>query len=296
MRRAAFLILSVGAILIIVAISMTQSLLILQRVAAVRDVQGYVWVQSRGQGEFKPLAGAERVAAGDVVRTGPKAGLTLNWLDGTRMRLGENTVVTVLKCQINTATKAETSLFKLDLGRVWIRVLKVLSHKSKFEVKTPTATAGVRGTVFSVAVTPQGETLVSVKEGEVAVQTAEQAAAVKPGQMAQATAQGAQLEAQSADETALWQEHAGVALPQLELTAPTTGSTVAAGETLEVAGQAEVGASVTVNGQVVPVLLAGRFRGKYTVPADARGTCAVVVVARDARGYESTARVDLKVR
>lgn len=295
MRKAAVLLLSVFVVLLIVGGLITQSLVIMQRVAAVRDVQGMVWVRTRGTQDFKPLADAARVQAGDVIRTGDRAGLTLNWLDGTRIRIGANSVMTVLKCQINSATKADTALFKLDVGRLWIRVLKALSHKSKFEIRTPTATAGVKGTVFSVAVTPSGETTISVQEGQVHVDAAGQATEVTSGKMASAGTSGANVGGLSAEEAKLWDENRSVALPHLELSEPKSGMAVAPGTSLEVKGRTELDANVKVNGQAVPLGLRGMFKTVLVVPGNASGDFKIAVTATDARGYEARSDVVLKV-
>lgn len=294
MRKAAVLLFSVTVLCIFIAAVITQSLVILQRVAMVSDAHGFVWVKQRGHSDFVALADRGQVAAGDVIKTDGRGGVALTWLDGTHMRVGANSVMTVLKCQINTASKAETSLFKLDAGRVWIRVLKVLSHKSKFEVLTPTATAGVRGTVFSVAVTPEGKTLVSVKEGAVALDSAGKQALVQKGQMTVASGGAARVQPLASDEDKLWQRNVDVANPSLTICEPAAETKVAPGQAVTVKGQAEIGASVTVNAQSVPVRLKGLFDATVTAPRQA-GEFAVTVQAKDARGYVAAQTVKLQV-
>jgi len=295
MRKAAVLLLSVVVVFIFIGGVITQSLVILQRVAAVSDVTGTVWVKQRGHQEFAALSDRARVNAGDTIKTNSNGSLNLSYLDGTRMRIGPSTVMTVLKCQINTASKAETTAFKLDLGRVWIRVLKVLSQKSKFEVVTPTATAGVRGTIFSVAVGPDGKTVVTVKEGAVATRTGQGETIVDKGQML-AAGVGDRPTQLDAEQAALWQENGGISGPNLEVSAPVAGSSVRAGEAIEVQGQAEPGARVTVNGEPVEVRVKGLFSGLVTAPApSAPTTFAVKVAATDARGYVTERNVPVKI-
>jgi hypothetical protein len=281
MRKAAVLLVSVAVIFILVGGLMTQSLLVLQRVAAVKEVKGEAWVKPRSQDEFIALAGRQRVQAGDTVKTGKDGEVELYWLDGTRIKMGADTLMTVLKCQINTATKSETSMFKLDVGRLWIRVLKVLSHKSKFEIKTPTATAGVRGTVFSVAVTPDGATSVTVREGQVAVVAEGTTGSIAANQIA-STSEGLKPTALPED-WGLWVDHDGVAGPNLEITSPLETEKYRAGSVIEIRGEAELGGQVTVNGQSVPLGLKGRFKTMLTLPEAKEAI--VKVVATDARGF-----------
>lgn len=290
MRKAAVLLLSTTAILMVVGMVMVQSLLILQRVAAVEEAQGMVWVRQRGHEEFSPLADRPRVAAGDMIRTDASGRVDLHYVDGTRMRIGPNTRMTVLKSHHNAATNADVQTFKLDLGRVWIRVLKVLSQKSKFEVITPTATAGVRGTIFAVEVKPDGETLVSVKEGRVAVGSGDSRQEVEAGKMSR----GAEVAALDPDEQALWEQNGAVAGPYLEVKQPLAGSTVLAGEAIAVTGVAEPGATVTVNGQNQPLKLQKLFTGTVTAPQKP-GPFDVTVEATDRRGLVTRRVISMKI-
>lgn len=62
---------------------------------------------------------------------------------------------------------------RLFLGRIYVKILRqlapILSPAIEFEVATDAATVGVRGTLFSVCVSPSGITDVSVREGLVEV-------------------------------------------------------------------------------------------------------------------------------
>jgi hypothetical protein len=62
---------------------------------------------------------------------------------------------------------------KIDLnaGQIWSDVGKLKSKRSKFYVETPQAVTGVRGTVFTVQVSPDDKTLVGVIKGNVDVRT-----------------------------------------------------------------------------------------------------------------------------
>jgi len=279
MRKAAVLLLSTAAVMMVVGILVTQSLLVMQRVAAVEDVQGMVWVRQRGHDDFMPLADRPRVAAGDTIRTDGRSRVDLHYVDGTRFRVGPNTRVTVLKSQYNGATGADTQMFKLDLGRVWIRVLKVLSQKSKFEVVTPSATAGVRGTIFSVAVSEDGQTVVSVKEGKVAVRHESASWDVAEGRMGDAGV----VQPLNRVEKDLWQENAEVIGPYLLLKQPSPGVSVRVGGSVEVAGVSEPGAAVTVNGQPQTLKLQKRFSTTVTAP-DKPGPLQITCEAKDRRG------------
>ncbi len=67
--------------------------------------------------------------------------------------------------------QAVTRLF-LSVGRIWVHVIRQFDYLVDFEVQTPSAVAGVRGTIFSVMVAPDGSTVVSVHKGKVSVSAA----------------------------------------------------------------------------------------------------------------------------
>ncbi len=296
MRKAAVLIILSFVVLIFVATVTLQSVLILQRVAAVCDVEGQVVVKARGQDNFEPIAGKDRIYAGDTVRTSADGRLALEWLDGTRVVVGPDTLLTVLKCQINKANDTETSIFKLDAGSIWIRIIKVLSQRSKFEITTPTATAGVRGTIFAVHVALDGETKVSVIEGQVAVTGGNQSQQVNPNTVATVAGEITAIQDFDEQEKLTWLEYQNVAEPILRIEAPADGYQAGAGESVTIAGQSEKGAKVTVDGKPVELKIKQKFSTDIAVPEKMAGReMTVTVEAVDVRGYKVTREVRIQV-
>jgi len=283
MRKSAVLLVGVLGIFIFLGVMMLQSLVIVQRIASVSDVAGEVYVKTRADTDFSPLADAQHVLAGTAVRTGPASGVTLNWVDGSRVRLGPETSIRVRKCTINTSTRDTTSLFDLDVGRIWVRVLSVLGGQTKFEVHTPTATAGVRGTVFSVAVDADGQTEVAVYEGEVHVTSESGQASVGPGQQAAvAPALGHPAVSGRAIGALDWQEQTGIIGPRLDLDVGPQVEVPAGATSITIAGVAEPGAQVSINGTAVELDRRQRFEAEVPVGAAAEGM--IVVNAQDYRG------------
>lgn len=273
------------AVLMIVAAGTLHSLLILQRVAAVSDVQGDVKIQSARGGAFYPLGEARYVRAGDIIRTG-EGGVTLNWVDGTRVRVGAHTAIKVLKSQLNAATDATVSTFRLDLGEVWVRVRKLLNPRSKFEVITPTCTAGVRGTLFAVSVQPSGETSVSVLEGKVELSRGGRAILIESMSQAKATPSGLEVHRLASRQHTDMVLFGSIDEPFLLVTEP-PGNTAAIHEgAVLVKGIAERGTMITVNGQAVRPRRNGDF--VVRLPAKEGEKINITVVARDDRGRSVT--------
>lgn len=288
MRKAAVLIVLGFLVLVFVGGVVLQSTVVLQRVAAVRDVQGDVLIKTRTSPRFLPIADTPRVHAGDSLKTGRSGSLTLEWIDGTRLTVEPRTALTVLKCHVNKSDDAEVSQFKLDVGSVWIRVIKSLSQKSKFEVETPTATAAVRGTVFSVRVGEDGLTHVSVLEGAVEVDGSSEVTKVEPNSIATVGGATTTVSPFDATESEQWAAHERVAEPILRIDAPEGSFHAAPGGTVTIRGRTERGARVTVNGTAAQVGVRYAFSADLVVPREISGdTYQVEVKAVDARGYEA---------
>lgn len=294
MRKAAVLMISSLVLLLFVGGMLIQSLMVMQRVAAVSDARGRILIKPLGAETFAPLGGAERVKAGDVIQTGSDGQVTLSWIDNSRLRIGPNSVVEVLKCQFNQARRTEQYLFRLSVGQVWVRVLQALTPQDKFEIRTPTATAAVRGTVFSVAVAPDGATTVSVLKGKVTLTGNGQETAVNTGQEARAGANAAGFAGSMTDTSRFdWERNIDIAEPSLQVTAPIFDRIPQGLTTLTVEGIAERHAEVTVNGQPVKLNLKGQFSTDIAIPKDAR-EFTITVRAVDSKGFEKVVTRRLK--
>ncbi len=290
MRKSAILLVGILVIFIFLGILMMQSLVIVQRIASVSDVAGEVLVRTATDEQFKPLANAEHVLAGYTVRTGAEGAVTLNWVDGSRVRLGPETSIKVRKCSLNTSTKERTSLFDLDAGQIWVRVLSALGGKTKFEIRTPTATAGVRGTVFSVAVDESGETNVAVYEGKVSVDAEDHTTVVEPGLEATVGENRdiAEQEAEGID----WEDQQGIVGPRLDLDAGESVTVPEGAKAVEISGISEPNATVKINGSPVGLTNSNRFTAQ--VPLDGASDGLIVVSATDYRGARTARAISIK--
>ena len=137
-------------------------------VTALTTVSGDVLIQHRGD-QFVPAREGDLLAAGDTVRTGANAIAEITYFEGSSVRLEENTqlVVQALSTEADGGTVISMAQ---TIGRTWHVVTKLLNGSSRYEVKTPTSTASVRGTIFSVevAMRPDGvAATVTTSEGAV---------------------------------------------------------------------------------------------------------------------------------
>ncbi|MFQ6096537.1 MAG: FecR domain-containing protein, partial [Armatimonadota bacterium] len=131
-----------------------------QSIATVTIVSGSVEIL-RADGKTEPARTDASLGPGDGVRTAANGKVELHLSDGSLLRLAENT-------QVRLTSDGENRGLFVSAGRIWARIMRALG-RSKFEVTTPAAVAGVRGTILRVAVDESGAAEFAVDEGEVEV-------------------------------------------------------------------------------------------------------------------------------
>jgi len=130
---------------------------------------------SRGGGDFQPALDGDVFATGDVVRADTLGRAVLTFFDGSTLSVDPSSRV-----RVASLTKTSSGGIQLQLeqtaGRTWASVSKLATPDSKFEIKTPSMVATVRGTTFETIVETQADgkvvTTIKTSEGEVVVQAA----------------------------------------------------------------------------------------------------------------------------
>lgn len=116
-------------------------------------------------------------AVGDHLKTDAKTEATLEFLLGGRANLDTGTEIAILNSK---DAKVVAQTVQLNSGSIWAQFDK---QKSPVQIQTAGGVMGIRGTEFVVSVDPQGETELSLIEGEVEVTDAQgQTSIVRPGQ------------------------------------------------------------------------------------------------------------------
>ncbi len=126
-------------------------------------LDGIVALSHDGQ-TFTQGEDGDLVEQGDVVRTGEGSHAVLTFFDGSTIEVEPESELIV---QTLKATSAGDIVMEMqqNLGRSWHVVSRALTPNSKYEVRTPTTTASVRGTAFLVAVEPTGKTNLQTTDG-----------------------------------------------------------------------------------------------------------------------------------
>ena len=136
---------------------------------------GKVEVRETTLAGWKTASVRQKVSAGNFVRTGDASQTALLMRDQTQVRLNQDSVFQIQ----SVAGDEQQTGFELFRGRMWaqakqvftgaLRVTTHLSQPTHLQVKTSTATIGIRGTDWEVNVDDNGKTTVAVFNGEVEV-------------------------------------------------------------------------------------------------------------------------------
>ncbi|MEW9698531.1 FecR domain-containing protein [Paenibacillus sp. SI8] len=141
------------------------------RIAVVSSLSGDVTVQKGGGSQRYDAYEDMSLNQGDSLYTGSGSSATLNLSSGDGdVTIGENAEINV--SDLSTSNGAKKSKLKIWAGAIWVKVKSLAGSDDEFEVETPTAVMGVRGTQLFVAVDPRTQTTkMAVGAGKVAATT-----------------------------------------------------------------------------------------------------------------------------
>lgn len=138
------------------------------RVATLMDVNGAVQVAPSAGDDWQIIEDGDRVKAGQRIRTGPESEATLVFFDGSRATLGPNADVILQTVDGRWGDLIEVEIDQ-KAGKTTHSVVPLQGRNSFYQVHTPSGTASVHGTVFSVAVESNGQTRYAVNTGKVQI-------------------------------------------------------------------------------------------------------------------------------
>jgi ferric-dicitrate binding protein FerR (iron transport regulator) len=108
-----------------------------------------------------------RIHRNEFLQTGPQAQAELKLDDNTKLALGPDAELRLDEYAVATGNDTKTIALKLLKGT--FRLLTGSNASASYKIETPSATIGVRGTIFDVYIGPGGDTFVLLHQGEVEV-------------------------------------------------------------------------------------------------------------------------------
>jgi len=149
----------------------------------VTDAVGTVQKQTGdAKAPWQSISVGDLLSAQTSVKTGKNSAVLIALQGGHVLRVGSETTV-----QLREVGRDRSFSFELLTGKIWSMV-RSANKPAKYEVETPSAVAGVEGTLFAV-IHDQGneETVVSTNQGTVNLRQNERTVKVTPGLSASVT-------------------------------------------------------------------------------------------------------------
>ncbi len=115
----------------------------------------------------RKLQKGSRVHRNELVQTGADSQAELRLDDNTRLALGADAELRLDEYAVPTDSGARSIAVRLLKGT--LRFLTGRNTSEVYRIETPSATIGVRGTVFDIYVGPDGDTFVLLHQGEVEI-------------------------------------------------------------------------------------------------------------------------------
>jgi hypothetical protein len=132
-------------------------------------MDGDVFRADKEEGPFRKLKLDGDLFEGDFLKTEESGRLEARLSDRSILRLAPGSRMRLEQARFSKSDEGEKKFTaKLMAGRLWAKVTSLFGD-SKFEVATPNAVAGVRGTVFAVDRGADKSTTVKVFSGKVVV-------------------------------------------------------------------------------------------------------------------------------
>ena len=156
------------------------------RAAVAMDVSGVVEVaSSQDASDWVRVKDGNKVRDGQLIRTGEGAGVTLVFFEGSRLTLGANTEIALAKVNGKNDRTLQV-VIEQSAGKTTHSVVPLRGKDSLYEVHTPSGSASVHGTIFSVAVNEAGKAHFAVDKGKVLVSSASSELLLDAGQVTDA--------------------------------------------------------------------------------------------------------------
>lgn len=134
------------------------------RLFTLNQVKGQVFVVEKNI--KKPAVNGMKVGALTEISTGANGSVKVLTDEGGAITLAPNTKLSLKELKSGKAGQGKITVLKNWTGKVFLRTKKIVDKNSRFQIETPTAIAGVRGTIWEVAYNGR-ETKVGVFQGAV---------------------------------------------------------------------------------------------------------------------------------
>ena len=136
--------------------------------ARITSVTGQADLLRRGRNEWLQTKAGTHVSSGDIIRTAQESRVVINMLGYGFITIAEQSLISISIRLLPDNT--EYAACNLKHGSLLVNILKLITTRRRFVVRTQTAVAAIRGTSFKTYVDQNtGESVVQVLRGQVGV-------------------------------------------------------------------------------------------------------------------------------
>jgi hypothetical protein len=132
----------------------------------ITSLQGEVTVKKASSANWVKAEVKMLLNKGDSIKTEAEASAQITFFNGSTIELRAGTQIEITEL---VKEQAKNIRMKQEIGETISKVEKLVDSASKYEIETPTAVAGVRGSSMRVSVRPDGTTQVQNLEGKISV-------------------------------------------------------------------------------------------------------------------------------
>lgn len=145
-----------------------------QAIGKVVGVEGQVMILPSGGGQARQATTGTVLYEGDTIKAAKSSRAKLLMVDDSIVTIAESTELRLSEYRLDERQKTRNSTLSLITGKVRLLVSKLVAHRSQYQVQTPTAVMGVRGTSVVVwtetdPATGKTTTFILVLDGEISV-------------------------------------------------------------------------------------------------------------------------------
>ncbi|RPH48213.1 MAG: hypothetical protein EHM85_17735 [Desulfobacteraceae bacterium] len=120
---------------------------------------------------------------GDCITTGKDGAVWFSLSDGAKFRLGNDSQMDI--DEISSEAEDDMTHLRLVLGYLWSKIKTIGASRGKYNLHTPTAVMGVRGTEFDAIVSIDASSTVAVDEGIVDIEAEGGTVSLQQGKMSE---------------------------------------------------------------------------------------------------------------
>ena len=136
--------------------------------ASIEKVEGAVTVLGIDSDEAVNAEEGMVLQEGDRIITGSESAANVSFKDGSYIRLSSGSILSV-KSLFGIDEGAGVVVLNLSEGKLWSNVVDLEESYSRFEINTPSAVVGIRGTLFSLEVDNNKDAVAKVYKGLVGI-------------------------------------------------------------------------------------------------------------------------------